>query len=262
MTVLEALILGLIQGLTEFLPVSSSGHIELGKVLLGTQITENLTFSVLVHGATVLSILVIFYKDINSLLRGALKLKWNEETKYLSKIVLSMVPVGIVGFLFEEQIESIFTGRVLLVGIMLLVTASILFFTLFAPKNHKKVGYGHALLVGMAQTIAVLPGISRSGTTIGTGLLLGIKKEEATRFSFLMVLLPILGASVLKVKEMAESPAALNTEFMPMLVGFLAAFISGLFACKWMLNLVRKGKIAYFSIYCALIGIIAIITAL
>jgi undecaprenyl-diphosphatase len=260
MTILEALILGLLQGLTEFLPVSSSGHIELGKILLNVEESDNLTFTVLVHGATVLSILVVFWKDIVDLLKGLLKFSWNDETKFVSLIAVSMIPVGVVGVLFEEEIEQFFSGEASLVGAMLLVTAVILLWSDKAPDKGKSVGFGSALIIGIAQTIAVLPGISRSGSTIGAALLLGIDRYKATRFSFLMVVPPILGATLLKVKDLAEAGST-DTSVLPLVVGFIAAFGSGLLACRWMIRLVRNGKLKYFAWYCIAIGLIAIISA-
>jgi len=259
MSILEALLLGIIQGLTEFLPVSSSGHIELGKILLNIEPGDNLAFSVIVHGATVLSTVVVFRQDLFKLLKNGIGLQWNPESRYILLLVFSMLPVMVVGILWESEIESFFSGRLLLVGLMLLITATILFLTSFSGKQDKDVGFGYALLIGIAQTIAVMPGISRSGATIGTALILGIKKDEATRFSFLMVLLPIIGATILKVKDIAEAPAQYSSEIMPLMVGFFGAFIAGLFACKWMIALVRSGKIIYFALYCFIVGMSAVI---
>lgn len=254
MSVIEALLLGILQGLTEFLPVSSSGHIELGKVLLGIDDPDSLVFTILVHGATVLSTIVVFRKDIGQLLQSAFAFHWNDNTQYILKIVISAIPVAVVGLLWEEEIEQFFQGNLMLVGVMLLVTATILYLTLFAPKNHKNVGYGVALIIGIAQTIAVMPGISRSGATIGAALLLGIKKDQATRFSFLMVLLPIIGATVIKILALVQEPASTSAQFMPMVAGFLGAFLAGLAACKWMITLVQQGKLIYFAFYCLIIG--------
>lgn len=262
MSVLEALLLGILQGLTEFLPVSSSGHIELGKVLLGIDNPDSLVFTILVHGATVLSTIVIFRKDIGQLLQSAFAFQWNDNTQYILKIVISAIPVAVVGLLWEEEIEQFFQGNLMLVGVMLLVTATILYLTLFAPKNHKDVGYGLALIIGIAQTIAVMPGISRSGATIGAALLLGIKKDQATRFSFLMVLLPIIGATVIKVLALFQEPSSTSAQFMPMAAGFLGAFLAGLAACKWMIALVQQGKLIYFAFYCLIIGGTAIVADL
>jgi len=267
MELLKAFILGILQGLTEFLPVSSSGHIELGKVLLNYDPGDNeyeLLFTVILHFATVLSTIVIFRKDILELLRGFFRFAWNEETKFAAKILLSMIPVGIVGILFEEHVEALFDRKIVLVGCMLLITGTLLYLTKYAEglrsKGHS-VGFKDAIIIGLAQAVAVLPGISRSGSTIATGLLLGVDKSKIARFSFLMVLPPIIGATLLKVKDLVEAPPA-NFEVMPLLVGFLAAFISGLFACTWMINLVKKGKLIYFAIYCFIVGTIAIVAGM
>jgi len=257
---LEALILGILQGLTEFLPVSSSGHLELGKVLLNANFEDDMAFTVLVHAATVLSIIIVFWKDIRYIILNVLKFKWNEETKFLLKIFISMIPVLIVGLLWEEQIESLFGGKVLFVGFMLIITALILFLSSFAKKNAAKdVNYKHAIIIGMAQMVAIIPGISRSGATIGTALLLGVEKSKATRFSFLMVLLPIIGASIMKVKDLFESNSQISTETFPLITGFIGAFISGLIACNWMISIVKRGKLTYFALYCLIIGLTAII---
>lgn len=257
---LEALILGLVQGLTEFLPVSSSGHLELGKAILNVNPEKSLMFTVLVHGATVLSTIVVFYKDIWRLLKGLFAFQWNEETSYIVKIIISMIPVAFLGFFFKEEVESFFSGNIRFVGSMLIVTAALLALTYFRKTNQRKVGFLDSILIGIAQAIAVLPGISRSGATISTGLVLGVKREFAARFSFLMVLIPILGANF---KDLASGEITGSAEVgvMPLIVGFLAAFISGLFACKWMIKIVRKGKLIYFAIYCLIIGVIAIIAA-
>ncbi|MDP2423087.1 MAG: undecaprenyl-diphosphate phosphatase [Bacteroidales bacterium] len=258
MTWFEALILGLLQGLTEFFPISSSGHIEIGKVLFSIQSEDNLIFSVIVHAATMLSIIVIFYKDIAELIAGVLRFKWNNETKYLTLIVVSMVPVGIVGLLFEDYIEHFFEGRLVLVGFMLLITAALLLATRLSPKNIKELGFVYAIIIGISQTIAILPGISRSGATISTALLLGVERKKAIRFSFLMVLPPIAGATFIKITAMASEPTAYNADFLPLAIGFVAAFVAGLIACRWMIGLVQRGNIAWFSIYCVVVGALAI----
>jgi undecaprenyl-diphosphatase len=261
MTWIEALILGIIQGLTEFLPVSSSGHLEMGTVLLGVKSEENLLFAVIVHAATALSTIVVFRKDIGEIIAGLFQFKWNESWDFGVKIIISMIPVGIVGVFFEDEITALFTGNLLLVGSMLLVTSALLFFSHFKKNNEKTVSKPHALIIGLAQAVAILPGISRSGATIATALLLGIEKNKATRFSFLMVLIPILGASMLKLKDYFEAPAAYEGLSGPsMVVGFLAAFLAGYVACKWMIGIVRKGKLTYFAAYCLVIGLIAIIS--
>jgi len=263
MNIIEAIILGIIQGLTEFLPVSSSGHIELGTVLLGVQSKENLLFSVVVHSATALSTIVVFRKDIADLFKGLFRFEWNESVEYVAKLLLSMIPVGLIGVFYKDQIEAFFGGDVLLVGFMLLLTATLLAMTYYSRKQGGKVTYFKAIIIGMAQAIAILPGVSRSGATIATSLLIGVDKEKAARFSFLMVLIPIMGASLLEVKDYLEAPElASSISGVALLLGFLAAFISGLLACQWMLSIVKKGKLIYFSIYCLIIGIIAILTAL
>ena len=263
MSWLEALILGLLQGLTEFLPVSSSGHLELGGILFGLQDPEAFfTFNILVHGATFLSVVVVFRKDILDLVLNLFRFRWNAETKFVMLLLASAIPVGVVGLLFEQQIEEIFSGRILFVGAMLLVTSLLLFLTRFAPRNNRDVNLKSALLIGIAQTIAVLPGISRSGATISTALYLGIERAKAIRFSFLMVLIPIFGANFLKLLKMSGQPAETSLDVIPLLIGTAAAFLAGLAACSWMLAIVRKGNINYFSIYTLIVGIIAIIIAL
>lgn len=263
MSWIEALILGIIQGLTEFLPVSSSGHLEIGKYLLGVETTDNLGFTVVVHGATVLSTLVVFRKDIAVLLEGFFRFTWNTETKYIVTILVSMIPVTIVGLFFKEHVEALFeTPNMLLwVGLMLLVTAILLGFAFYRKSGDKEITYRDAFIIGLAQTIAILPGISRSGATIATGLILGNRKNEIARFSFLMVLIPIIGENLLSVIKQASAmePAAAGAPgFLPLAVGFAAAFISGLFACKWMIELVKRGKLIWFALYCAIVGLLAV----
>jgi len=263
MNIIEAIILGIVQGLTEFLPVSSSGHIELGKAILHINTTDNLLFSIVVHGATALSTIIVFRKEIVDIFIGLLQFKNNESFQYASKLFISMIPVGIVGVLFEDKIEALFDGNVFFVGSMLIVTGILLTFTYYAKNTTKDVSFGRAILIGIAQAIAILPGISRSGSTISTALILGVDKEKATRFSFLMVLLPIIGAMLLKLKDYFEEPAVAGGISAAVLtIGFFAAFISGLFACTWMIKIVKKGKLIYFAYYCFLIGIISIIISL
>jgi undecaprenyl-diphosphatase len=254
---LEALILGIVQGLTEFLPVSSSGHLELGKVLLGVDAEKSLIFTVVVHGATVLSTLLVFNKEIFVLLKGLFKFQWNEETFYLLKIVVSMIPVLILGIFFAEEIAEFFTGNTTFVGSMLIVTSFLLAFTYFSKSNKREIRFLDAFIIGIAQAAAVLPGISRSGSTIATGILLGNKKEIIAKFSFLMVLIPIIGANI---KELFDNNLSQESSIgaLPLIVGFIAAFISGALACKWMVKIVSKGKLIYFSIYCFIIGLVAI----
>lgn len=257
MSIIEAIILGIIQGLTEFLPVSSSGHIELGKAILGIQTEEDLLFSLLVHLATVLSIFIVFWKDIWSLFKALFSFKWNEKTKFIAMILLSALPVMVVGLLFKSEIESLFEGRVLLVGCMLILTGFILQLSRLEKPQTKPLTFGKSLLIGLGQAFAVLPGISRSGTTIATALACGVSREEAARFSFLMVLIPIIGASLLELLDFSGT-ANFQTQIIPYSAGFLAAFVSGLLACQLMLKIVKKGGITIFSIYCWLAGAAAI----
>ena len=259
MTWIEALILGLVQGLTEFLPVSSSGHLEIGKVLLNVEVKEDLTFTVLVHFATVLSTITVFFKEIKNLFTGLLAFKWNEETKYVSKIFLSMIPVLFIGIMFKEEVESLFSGNLVLVGSALLVTALLLVSTQLVKSGQKKIPYLDSLLIGFAQAIATIPGISRSGATISTALLLKNDRSEAAKFSFLMVLLPIIGAALLDILSLSSDPAGNQIAISSLIVGFLAAYIAGYLACTWMINLVKKGNLYWFAIYCALVGIISIV---
>lgn len=253
----KALILGIIQGLTEFLPVSSSGHLEIGHRLFGqNEYTENITFAIVVHGATVLSTIFVFYREIVDLLRGFFKIKWNWETKYIVKIAISMIPVSILGLFFMDEIDKLFTGDMHMVGAMLMVTALLLTFSYFTKPKDKEVTYFKSFIIGIAQAIAVIPGISRSGSTIATGLLLGVKRENAAKFSFLMVLVPIILANVKDVIGTDLTEQRINA--MPLIIGFVSAFISGLLACKWMLRIVKKGKLIYFAIYCAVVGVLAL----
>ena len=262
MTVLEAVILGIIQGLTEFLPVSSSGHIVLGEAILNTQSNDNLLFAVLVHLATVFSTLVVFYKEIINIIKGILKFEWNEESKFALNILVSMLPVLIIGLFFKEEVEHFFDGKIAFVGAMLIITGLVLLITKFATKKLNPLKPKSALVIGIAQAIAVLPGISRSGSTIATGLLLGINKTEIAKFSFLMVVPPIFGAALLDFKDYLENPADHLQSGVSLLAGFIAAFLTGLFACKWMIEIIKKGKIQYFAYYCFIIGLIAIVVGL
>ena len=258
MDFLEAIILGIIQGLTEFLPVSSSGHLELAKAILGDDSVpeESLTFTVVLHFATALSTLVIFRKEVAEILKGLFQFKWNAETEFSTKIILSMIPAVLVGLLFEKQLEALFGGNILLVGIMLLVTALLLLLADKAKQTDKDVSFGNALIIGISQAIAMLPGISRSGATISTSVLLGIDRTKAAKFSFLMVVPLIFGKIA---KDLLSGDISFqSSEIIPMGAGFFAAFISGLLACQWMIALVKKSKLSYFSIYCAIVGIIAI----
>ena len=259
----EAFILGIVQGLTEYLPVSSSGHLAIGAHLFGMSGEENLTFTVAVHVATVLSTVVILWKEIVWIFADIFKWKWNEGMKYAVNILVSMIPVAIVGLLFKDKVEEVFGSGLLVVGICLLVTAALLAFSYFArPRQRENISPLHAFIIGIAQALAVLPGLSRSGSTIATGLLLGNKKERLAQFSFLMVIPPILGEALLDVKDMAElgvSQAMAGLSPVALAVGFIAAFVSGCLACQWMVNLVKKGKLIWFAVYCAVVGIATII---
>ncbi|NSW94007.1 MAG: undecaprenyl-diphosphate phosphatase [Bacteroidales bacterium] len=256
MNLLEAIILGIIQGLTEFLPVSSSGHLEIGKFLFGIDAEKNIFFTIAVHGATVLSTLVVFRREIATLLSGLFRFKMNEETSYVLKLIVSMIPVGITGVFFKDSVEQLFNGNMIFVGSMLLVTAVMLASGHFMKRKERAINYFDAFIIGIAQAVAVIPGISRSGATISTGMMLGNKKDELAKFSFLMVLVPVIGANLLDVASGDMTSG--STSAMVILAGALSAFVSGLLACSWMISLVRKSKILGFSIYCAILGLLAI----
>lgn len=257
-TILRSAILGIVQGLTEFLPVSSSGHLELAKYFLGdTSVAEeSLLMTITLHAATALSTIVVFRKDILDIFRGLFRFQWNEETQYSLKIILSMAPAAAVGLLFETQIDELFNQRVVMVSLMLAVTGLLLFLADRARHTDQPVSYRNAFLVGIAQAIAIMPGISRSGATISTSVLLGIDRERAARFSFLMVVPLILGkmAQSLLDGELTHTSIGLA----PLLVGFVAAFITGALACIWMIKLVKNSKLAYFSVYCFIVAAVAI----
>ena len=261
MGLLEAIILGIVQGLTEFLPVSSSGHLEIVKELLNVESQEqNLLMTVVLHAATALSTIVIFRKDIKEILAGLVQFKWNEEFKFSLKIILSMVPAASVGLLFEDEIEQLFGGQILLVGSMLLITGLLLFLADKAKKTDQKVNFSNALVIGISQAIAILPGISRSGATISTSVLLGVDREKAARFSFLMVVPLILGKMS---KDILSGDLLVDSSgILPLSLGFIAAFITGLVACKWMIKLVKNSQLKYFAYYCFTIGSITIIASL
>ncbi len=256
----EALILGVLQGLTEYLPVSSSGHLTIGSALFGIEGEENLAFTVAVHVATVFSTLVILWKEIDWILKGLFKFEMNPETKYALNILVSMIPIGIVGVFFKDEVEAIFGSGLLIVGCMLLLTATLLAFSYYAkPRIKETISLKDAFIIGLAQACAVMPGLSRSGSTIATGLLLGDKKEKLAQFSFLMVIPPILGEALLDiVKGFKGEDVMGDISMLSLTVGFLAAFISGCLACKWMINIVKKGKLIYFAVYCAIVGAITI----
>ncbi len=256
--VIKAVILGIIQGLTEFLPVSSSGHLELAKYFMAdTSVAEqSMLMTVMLHGATALSTIVIFRKDIAEILRGLFAFKWNEEAIFSSKIILSMIPAVFVGLAFEKQIESLFNQQILLVGAMLIITGLLLFLADGAMNTDKTVSFKHAIIVGISQAIAILPGISRSGATISTSVLLGIDREKAARFSFLMVVPLILGKMA---KDILSGEITYSSDVLvPLTAGFLAAFITGLIACTWMIKLVKRSKLSYFSYYCFIVAAFAI----
>lgn len=259
----EALVLGLIQGLTEYLPVSSSGHLAICSALFGIEGEENLAFTITVHVATVFSTLVILWKEINWIFKGLFQFRMNEETRYAFNIFISMIPVGIVGVFFKDYVEAIFGSGLTIVGCMLLLTATLLAFSYYAkPRQKEKISLLDAFVIGIAQACAVMPGLSRSGSTIATGLLLGNKKENLAQFSFLMVIPPILGEALLDVIKMINGEnIAGDIPTLSLIVGFMAAFISGCLACKWMINIVKKGKLIYFAIYCVIAALFCLIYA-
>lgn len=268
MNEIQALILGLVQGLSEYLPISSSGHLQIGQTLMGIDPEMGgLTFDIVVHVATVLSTLVILWKEVSWLLVGLFKKEYNEEKKYILNILISMIPIGIVGLCFKDQVEALFHGTTV-VGVCLLITGALLALTYYIkPKEREAISPLHAFIIGLSQACAVLPGLSRSGTTIATGLLLGNSRKNLAQFSFLMVIPPILGEALLDVKHiiapsaeyLAEHGATQPISATVLLVGFIAAFISGCFACKWMIALVKKCKLIYFAIYCMLVGALTLL---
>lgn len=258
MTIIEAVILGIIQGLTEFLPVSSSGHLELAKFLFGQDQLpqDSLLITVVLHAATALSTIVIFRKDIVEILKGLFQFKWNEDTKYSLKIVISMIPAAIIGLFYNDAIEALYDGQVQLVGFMLIITGLLLFLADRAKVTNKGVSFSSSLIIGISQAIAILPGISRSGATISTAVLLGIDREKAARFSFLMVVPLIIGKMAKDIMDGALSQP--DTPIIALSTGFIAAFVVGLIACTWMISLVKRSKLKYFAIYCFIVGLIAI----
>lgn len=261
-SIFAAILLGIIQGLTEFLPVSSSGHLEITTFILehfGIEglPEENILMTVVLHGATALSTLFVFRKEVSQILRGLFQLKWNDKFKYSLKIILSMIPAALVGVFYDEQIDALFGGKILLVGSMLIITGLLLFIADKAKNTTQSVNFGQSIIIGIAQAIAILPGISRSGATISTSVILGIDREKAARFSFLMVVPLIFGkiAKDILGGEITTESATL----IPLIIGFITAFFTGLIACKWMISLVKKSQLKYFSYYCFTIGIIVII---
>ena len=257
MNYFEAIVLGLIQGLTEFLPVSSSGHLEIVKWLFGVDPETSFYFTVALHGATVLSTLTVFWKEIITLITGALKFRMNEETEYVLKIVVSMIPVGLAGFLFKDEVKGLFSGDMHFIGLMLLVTAGLLFSGHLIRNRDRKINYLDAFVIGISQALAVIPGISRSGATISTGMMLGNRKDELARFSFLMVLVPVIGANF--VELFSGDVSSSDTGLLIILAGFITAYISGYLACRWMISLVKRSKMIWFALYCALAGLITIL---
>jgi len=272
MSWIEGLILGIIQGLTEFLPVSSSGHLAIAGTFFGLTGEENLAFAILVHIATVLSTIIVLWGEVSGLFKGLVAFRWNDETKMVSKLLLSMIPVGIVGLFFKGAVEVFFGSGLLFIGCMLLLTAALLTISYYPMKRlnrsknlqKEEISFRDAIFIGLAQACAVLPGLSRSGTTIATGIWLGNKKENVAKFAFLMVILPVLGETLLDMMKVIKGDVSVFSSFSPvaMTVGFAAAFLSGLVACKWMINLVKKGKLIYFAIYCTVAGLFVIINSL
>ena len=261
MDVIEALILGLLQGLTEYLPVSSSGHLAIGAALFGIEGEENLAFTIVVHVATVFSTLVILWKEIAWIFKGLFQGKLNEETRYVGNIIVSMIPIGIVGVFFKDQVKAIFGSGLTVVGCCLFLTALLLAFSYYyKPKQKADISAKDAFIIGLAQACAVLPGLSRSGSTIATGLLLGDDKAKLAQFSFLMVIPPILGEALLDSLKMVKGEAvAGDIPTLSLLVGFIAAFVAGCLACKWMIGIVKRGKLIYFAIYCAVAAVVALV---
>ena len=262
MSLIEAIILGLLQGLTEFLPVSSSGHIELGKALFGIELKEGLLFTIVLHFATALSTIIVFWKDIIQLIKALFAFKWNDEMKFILYIVISMVPAALVGITLKDWIDSFFDSNVFFVSIMLLLTGIILFISDGIKEPKEGVNGPRSLVIGVIQAIAILPGISRSGSTIASSVLLGISRAKAARFSFLMVLPLIFAAMAMEIKDILDMSAvdrsAIDLEILPTAIGFIAALFSGYLACKWMIQIVKRSKLRYFSYYCWIVGAIGI----
>ncbi len=259
MEVFESIVLGAVQGLTEFLPVSSSGHLQLAKELLGVELEENLAFDVVLHAATVLSTIVVLWREIAGLFRGLFTRGMNDEKSYIVKLIISMIPIGIVGFLFKDKIDAILASNyvMVVVGAMLLLTALLLAFAYYAkPRQKDAISYRDAFVIGVAQAVAAMPGLSRSGSTIATGLLLGNRKEVVATFSFLMVLAPIMGETLLNVLDGGLVISGVSTAAL--VAGFVSAFVVGCLACRFMIDIVKRGKLIWFAVYCAVVGVIAI----
>jgi undecaprenyl-diphosphatase len=259
MGVLEAIILGIVQGLTEFLPVSSSGHLQLAKELLGVEIENNLTFDVMLHAATVLSTIVVLWGEVWWLIKGLFSRGMNDEKSYFLKLVVSMIPVGVVGFLLRDKIDAMLASQYIMVvvGAMLLLTSALLSFAYYArPRERATISMRDAFIIGLGQAVATMPGLSRSGTTLATGLLLGNDKSAVATFSFLMVLAPILGQTLLDVVDGGFAVTGISVEAL--VAGFIAAFVVGCLACKFMIDVVKRGKLIWFALYCAVVGLIAI----
>lgn len=261
MDTLQAIVLGVVQGLTEFLPVSSSGHLQIANALLGTNLNpdSNLTFSLTLHAATVLSTIVVLWREVWRLVCGVFSRTFTEEQAYVLKIVVSMIPIGIVGFCFMDYIEAAFSSLAV-VGVMLLLTAALLAFAYYAkPRQRENISYRDAFIIGVAQACAAMPGLSRSGTTIATGLLLGNRKESVAQFSFLMVLPPIMGNALL---DLLKGDFGGGVEALPLVAGFVAAFVTGCLACRFMIEIVKRGKLIYFAAYCAIVGAVTLVATL
>lgn len=259
MGVLEAIILGVVQGLTEFLPVSSSGHLQLAKELLGVELENNLAFDVMLHAATVLSTILVLWREVWAILKGLFTKGMNDEKRYILKLIISMIPIGVVGFMFMSQIDAMLASPyiMLIVGAMLLLTASLLAFAYYArPRERESISYRDAFIIGLSQAVASMPGLSRSGTTIATGLLLGNKRGAVATFSFLMVLAPIIGQTLLDILDGGFAEVGVATASL--VAGFIAAFVVGCLACRFMINIVKRGKLIWFAIYCAIVGLLAI----
>ena len=260
MEIIESIVLGIVQGLTEFLPVSSSGHLQIAKALLGVEIEENLLFDVTLHAATVLSTIVVLWSEVKRLVCGIFSKRFNNEQAYILKLIISMIPIGIVGFAFKDYINEMLASPYILtiVGAMLLLTAALLAFAYYArPREKENISYRDAFIIGLAQAVAAMPGLSRSGSTIATGLLLGNKKEAVANFSFLMVLAPILGELFLNIVKGEVVLGSIG--FAPMVAGFISAFVVGSLACKFMIGVVKRGKLIWFAAYCALAGVVSIV---